>query len=86
MKPLGHLDFYPNGGMSQPGCDPSNWQSILNDPNAIPSDAIACDHTRAVHIYSESLLSSNCKTVGYECSDYESFNKVTLTTQHHSNS
>jgi hypothetical protein len=66
--------------MRQPGCEPSNWDSILSDPLAIPSDVIACDHTRAVHIYSESLLSSSCKTIGYECSDYDSFNKVTATT------
>nr|CAH0103128.1 unnamed protein product [Daphnia galeata] len=80
LEPLGHLDFYPNGGIRQPGCDPSNWQSILSDPNAFPSDAIACDHVRAVHIYSESLLSSNCKTIGYECADYDSFNKGQCTT------
>nr|CAH0103127.1 unnamed protein product [Daphnia galeata] len=80
IEPLGHLDFYPNGGIRQPGCDPSNWQSILSDPNAIPSDAIACDHVRAVHIYSESLLSSNCKTIGYECADYDSFNEGKCTT------
>lgn len=80
LEPLGHLDFYANGGMRQPGCEPSNWDSILSDPLAIPSDVIVCDHTRAVHIYSESLLSSSCKTIGYECSDYDSFNKVTVTT------
>ena len=84
LEPLGHLDFYPNGGIRQPGCDPSNWQSILSDTNAIPSDAIACDHVRAVHIYSESLLSSNCKTIGYECADYDSFNEVKTTVQHYS--
>ncbi|XP_046449669.1 pancreatic lipase-related protein 2-like [Daphnia pulex] len=80
LEPLGHLDFYANGGMRQPGCEPSNWDSILSDPLAIPSDVIACDHTRAVHIYSESLLSSSCKTIGYECSDYDSFNKGKCTT------
>jgi pancreatic triacylglycerol lipase len=81
MEPLGHLDFYPNGGMRQPGCNPSNWPSILADPTAILSDVIACDHTRAIYLFIDSLIPViNCKTIGYKCTDYDSFNKVTATT------
>ncbi|XP_046636860.1 pancreatic lipase-related protein 2-like isoform X1 [Daphnia pulicaria] len=76
MEPLGHLDFYPNGGMRQPGCNPSNWPSILADPTAILSDVIACDHTRAIYLFIDSLIPViNCKTIGYKCTDYDSFNK-----------
>ncbi len=84
MKPLGHVDFYPNGGIRQPGCALSNWQSILSNPEGILLDfGIACNHARAVKIYSDSL-SSTCKTIGYECVTYESFKKVKTTKKHDS--
>ncbi|XP_057367787.2 pancreatic lipase-related protein 3-like [Daphnia carinata] len=74
LESLGHLDFRPNGGTHQPGCHRTDFQSIWNDPTAFVSDASACDHLRAVHFYSEALIPTDCKTVAYECSDYESFN------------
>ncbi|XP_057367453.1 pancreatic lipase-related protein 2-like [Daphnia carinata] len=71
-EPVGHLDFYPNGGKSQPGCLPSKWSDFC-DPFAVLSDVTACDHMRAVHYYSSSLKDV-CQTIGYECVDYDSYN------------
>ncbi|XP_045032720.1 pancreatic lipase-related protein 2, partial [Daphnia magna] len=71
-EPVGHLDFYPNGGRNQPGCPTSEW-SYFCHPFSILSDITACDPLRAVHYYSSSLKDT-CQTVGYECSDYESYN------------
>ncbi|XP_046641911.1 pancreatic lipase-related protein 2-like isoform X2 [Daphnia pulicaria] len=66
----GFLDFYPNGGLIQPGCDPSNL------PTNSDESVITCSHARSIHLYSESFLSDDsCQSIGYECSDYESFNK-----------
>ncbi|XP_032791095.2 pancreatic lipase-related protein 2 [Daphnia magna] len=71
-EPAGHLDFYPNGGGNQPGCQTSEWSDFC-DPFAALTDTIGCDHMRAIHYYSSSLKDI-CQTVGYECSDYDSFN------------
>lgn len=43
MSPLGHADFYANGGKYQIGCGLD----------------VACSHSRAYELYAESLISKN---------------------------
>ena len=62
LQPMGHLDFYPNGGRFQPGCD-----SIFSQAS--------CSHSRARELFRDSLISA-CKLVAYECSDYKNFLQV----------
>jgi len=64
LQPMGHLDYYPNGGNFQPGCD-----GLLH--------RASCSHNRARELFRDSLVSS-CPKVGYECSDETSFQKVYL--------
>jgi hypothetical protein len=40
---VGHQDFYPNNGLSQPGC-----LSLLD---------LSCNHMRAIDLYAESIIS-----------------------------
>lgn len=61
MKPLGHVDFYPNGGSSQPGCEPA--------PDIYGT---ACSHGRSIEFFAESILSEN-GFYAYKCKSYEEY-------------
>ncbi|KAK2720444.1 hypothetical protein QYM36_004357 [Artemia franciscana] len=62
-EPIGHIDFYPNGGHEQPGCF-DNVTDIL--------DMIyACSHRRAVSYFTESINSN--LFVSKECDSYENY-------------
>ncbi|KAI5642295.1 lipase domain-containing protein [Phthorimaea operculella] len=62
--PTGHADFYPNGGMKQPGCFNGTKKSLWNrfmpsSPKKLLQQAI-CSHGRAYLLFTESLLNNNC--------------------------
>lgn len=57
LKPLGDVDFYPNGGIRMPGCG--------LDPLRI------CTHQRAVEYFVESL-NSFVGFLGQRCANFES--------------
>ncbi|XP_054858147.1 phospholipase A1 member A [Eublepharis macularius] len=61
--PVGHIDYYVNGGQDQPGC-----------PRFIPSgyNYMICDHMRAVHFYI-SALEDSCPMTAFPCSSYKDF-------------
>ncbi|XP_019637244.1 PREDICTED: pancreatic lipase-related protein 2-like [Branchiostoma belcheri] len=58
LKPIGHVDFYPNEGWAQPGCG-------LQLPG--------CSHRRAHEFYTESI-NSGCRFLTHRCRDWENFN------------
>ncbi|XP_065105050.1 phospholipase A1 member A isoform X2 [Paramisgurnus dabryanus] len=62
--PVGHTDFFLNGGMDQAGCARSQFSSMYG--------YVICDHMRAVHVYMSSLNGS-CPLIGFPCSSYEKF-------------
>ncbi|KAL9866911.1 lipase member I [Geothlypis trichas] len=59
-KPLGTIDFYPNGGMDQPGC-PKTFFSGLQ--------YFKCDHQRSVFLFLSSLK-NKCDIITYPCDSY----------------
>ncbi|XP_044155686.1 pancreatic lipase-related protein 2-like [Bufo gargarizans] len=68
-KPVGHFDFYPNGGRHMPGCP--NRLSFLNNMNDIV-EFIACNHLQAFRYYTESVRNPG-GFLSYPCPDYHMF-------------
>uniref|UniRef100_A0A4W5R7W2 Phospholipase A1 member A n=1 Tax=Hucho hucho TaxID=62062 RepID=A0A4W5R7W2_9TELE len=64
--PVGHADFFLNGGMDQAGCSRSRFLSMYG--------YVICDHMRALHVYI-SALNGTCPLTGIPCSSYEDFLK-----------
>ncbi|XP_078477936.1 lipase member H, partial [Lampetra planeri] len=62
-EPLGHIDFYANGGTDQPGC-----------PKTIFSGGayFKCDHQRSVLLLCESL-DRVCSSKAFPCNSYKDF-------------
>ncbi|XP_078688905.1 pancreatic lipase-related protein 2-like [Branchiostoma floridae x Branchiostoma belcheri] len=62
MSPSGHVDFYPNGGKDQPGCE-SFTHNLLT----------FCNHRKSIHYFYGSLDSQNSPLRAYRCDSYERF-------------
>ncbi|XP_076843106.1 lipase member H [Brachyhypopomus gauderio] len=62
-KPLGHVDFYANGGADQPGCPKSIFSG---------SAYFKCDHQRSVFLYVDSFIES-CGMTAYPCANYSAY-------------
>ncbi|XP_056293851.1 phospholipase A1 member A [Pseudoliparis swirei] len=64
--PVGHVDFFLNGGNDQTGCARSRFNSMYS--------YVICDHMRALQVYM-SALNGSCPLAGIPCSSYEDFLK-----------
>ncbi|KXJ72792.1 pancreatic lipase-related protein 2 [Aedes albopictus] len=71
-EPIGHLDFYPNGGFNQPGCD----QTLRKRKDGMWISSMfqffSCSHGRAIHLFTESIR-SKCPFTAITCESYEQF-------------
>ncbi|XP_075887012.1 phospholipase A1 member A isoform X4 [Nelusetta ayraudi] len=62
--PIGHVDFFLNGGQDQTGCARSRFASMYG--------YVICDHMRALHVYM-SALNASCPLLGIPCSSFDDF-------------
>ncbi|KAL0276804.1 UNVERIFIED_CONTAM: hypothetical protein PYX00_004295 [Menopon gallinae] len=74
--PCGHIDFYPNNGKEQPGCDltetPLPLTLIREGVEEASRVLVACNHIRAIKLFIDSI-NSKCPYVAHQCDSYENF-------------
>ncbi|XP_052774574.1 pancreatic triacylglycerol lipase-like [Mya arenaria] len=75
--PMGHVDFYPNGGKDQPGCTRSasdHLFKLITGKFTSFREGIACDHSRAQDYFTESITST-CRFTASWCLNYDAFKR-----------
>ncbi|KAI1297635.1 Pancreatic triacylglycerol lipase [Halotydeus destructor] len=76
LMPVGHVDFYPNGGSDQPGCSLQRFEDLITRPIG---DGIrrfvACHHYRSIDYYLDSIVPtvSACAQLAHLCDNYTNF-------------
>ncbi|KAJ9576895.1 hypothetical protein L9F63_006513, partial [Diploptera punctata] len=75
-QPCGHVDFYPNNGKEQPGCDltetPLPLTLIREGIEEASRVLVACNHIRAIKLFIDSI-NSECPYIAHRCDSYQHF-------------
>ncbi|PVD23637.1 hypothetical protein C0Q70_16910 [Pomacea canaliculata] len=69
----GHVDYYPNGGEKQPGCEKGPVTHIVENGLYLGfREFVACNHMRAYHLFHDSI-NSQCPFQAYRCASQDDF-------------
>lgn len=74
-QPVGHIDFYPNSGRNQPGCNEGVLNSITLERGSFFRGIkrfLGCNHIRSYEYFVESI-NSQCPFIAVPCSSWEKF-------------
>lgn len=73
LRPVGHIDIYPNGGDSQPGCGSSDI--LASVALGMITEVVKCEHERSVDLFVDSLLNQDKPSFAFQCTDSNRFQK-----------
>ena len=80
-QPCGHVDFYPNNGKEQPGCDltetPLPLTLIREGIEEASRVLVACNHIRAIKLFIDSI-NTECPYIAHRCDSYQHFLQVSI--------
>ncbi|KAG8224915.1 hypothetical protein J437_LFUL006274, partial [Ladona fulva] len=71
---VGHVDFFPNGGLTQPGCSDSYVDVLAFSLDPQPNVNRSCSHARSLDLFLEAMQ-SDCKFVGFACPGLKNFDR-----------
>lgn len=74
-QPVGHIDFYPNGGRNQPGCNEGVLSSITLERGSFFRGIkrfLGCNHIRSYEYFIESI-NTHCPFLAVPCSSWDKF-------------
>eukprot|EP00111_Clytia_hemisphaerica_P006589 TCONS_00019093-protein len=74
LKRQGHVDFYPNGGLHQPGCKKTTSNFDLFKPADTIFDLVSCSHYRAIIYFIRSINHPHAFKA-FKCKSYKAFLK-----------
>ncbi|XP_035227703.1 pancreatic triacylglycerol lipase-like isoform X2 [Stegodyphus dumicola] len=66
---IGHVDFYLNGGMQQPGC----YNKSLAYQAEEDFEVHSCSHSRAFVLFTASVRNKYCRFEGWPCESFQNF-------------
>ncbi|KAG5335487.1 LIPR2 protein, partial [Acromyrmex charruanus] len=74
-QPVGHIDFYPNSGRNQPGCNEGVLNSITLERGSFIRGIkrfLGCNHIRSYEYFIESI-NTPCSFLAVPCSSWDKF-------------
>ncbi|XP_076756831.1 pancreatic triacylglycerol lipase [Xylocopa sonorina] len=76
-QPVAHIDFYPNGGRNQPGCNEGVLDSITFERGSFVRGMkrfLSCNHIRSYEYFIESI-NTKCPFLAVPCPSWDVFQK-----------